>query len=297
VAAPLEDISALADAELKILGLANTRLQDLAPLAGQALESIYLGGNLELSSLAGLEGFTGGPEAIFDLSGSPNLRNLGGMGNVAQLGQLLLWDTHLETLEGLGGPDGTEISLRLQVINNPKLKTLTRLRASATEPGLSVDIVDNDVLGSLAGLEGVTRFSHLSLERNGALASLAALAQSDCTSGGTLRIEDNARLTTLTGLERWAGVGSMSILRNASLTSLAGLHGTVGTGSLAVEQVLVADNPKLTTLAGLDLVAARPDDRITLTFTDNPALPQCEVDAVIAPIASQSEVTLSGNDE
>jgi hypothetical protein len=99
--------------------------------------------------------------------------------------------------------------------------------------------------------------------------------------GGNLEIRDNSTLTSLTGLDNLTSIGSHLVIQNSqALTNLTGLEGLAAIGGtlLIGGSFTWSGNPALTSLAGLDNIAAGSITK--LTIANNNSLSTCEVQSI-----------------
>jgi hypothetical protein len=188
----------------------------------------------------------------------------------------------------------------LRIENNGALTRLSAIGATF----LTIELVNNDSLGSLAGFNLSGIGFQLHIEDNDALPSLAGL---QAPSLGELKLVGNDALTNLSGAP--ANLGALEIRDNPSLTSLAGatlpssfwlinndalvsLDGLSVGANAEIYHLRIEDNGALTSLAGLNNLSVV--DQI-FSIQNNPTLPQCAAQAFSARISGSGARTISGN--
>ncbi|HRJ16579.1 MAG TPA: hypothetical protein PLI34_16395, partial [Saprospiraceae bacterium] len=116
--------------------------------------------------------------------------------------------------------------------------------------GGNMECIDNPLLNDLTGLSALTSIGgYLNITLNPQLTSLNGLGAL-ASVGDFIDINSNAALANLDGLQNLGSIStSLVITGNPSLTNLSGLAGLT-----SVNDFGIADNPLLTSLAGLENV-------------------------------------------
>jgi len=305
----------------------NTTLTSLAGLETLILigGGILIGGpfvgNVSLNSLTGLNNVTsiGGNlqikhnDALANLSGLDNLNTIGGnlwLYDVDNLSNL----TGLENLASIGG----SLIIGYDYYGfggNNSLVDLTGLDNLSSIEG-DITIEGNPSLLSLTGLENLTSiggnlkigyyhctmFGGLYRWGNPSLTSLTGLNNLSLI-GGNLEIYCNDYLTSLSGLAKLTSIegdliigyyndNGVSILNagNPSLNTLTGLEAVTSIGGY----LSIIDNNNLTSLTGLDNIAAASIDSLFIYYND--ALSTCEIKIVCDYLANPSgTITINDN--
>jgi len=228
--------------------------------------------NIALVSLAGLENLNyimGDMEfgSMFSSGlGNPLLTNLIGLNNLDSIGGSLgFYDngalTSLTGLESLISIGGTLSIGSSYGIGNPSLSSLTGLNNLASI-GSNLFIIENDSLHSLEGLNNLNSI------------------------GLVVDISGNSSLTSLSGLENLISIGMHLIIGNnwsqgnPSLTNLTGLINLNSIGGM----IRVYDNEVLTSLLGLDNIAAGSIDDLDIIY--NSSLSTCAVQSICDYLAN-----------
>ncbi|MEE9385164.1 MAG: hypothetical protein V3V08_17300 [Nannocystaceae bacterium] len=257
----------------------------------------------DLTSLTGLEHV-----GSLRLSFLPQITSLEGIGGIAQGYDLHLGHLQIEDLRGLDGFDSGGITLvdlpalssfrglealgsldYLNVSNVPRLETLSSFPRVPIER--FIDLRENSSLRDLHGLDHLVRLRSLSVTKNDALPSLEGLNGIEAI-GEWITISNNNELTSLKGLGALHTIGDELWIHGNPITSLEGLSNlqTVG-GKLKIHE-----SRKLESVDHL-----RPDLGGSLQTVhsfiiyDNPALPTCNVQALIDSTADMESVSVSGN--
>lgn len=229
---------------------------------------IHVAGDLELPTQADVDaqaclGSVGGQLRI---SGSAaDLTPLSSLANVG--GTLVIDSAAVVTLDGL--QTLAQIDGALQLTANPALTTL------AFHPALSVfgDLIieDNDALASLAGAEFLSGCNGCAIAEDVADAS---------DGGGALSAGDQAPM---------GGVfyGNISIADNDVLVDLTAMANLVS----AWADLRLSNNAQLASLSALLLGNVGGD----LEIADNAALPDAEVQGLVARVAVAGTTTVCGN--
>ncbi|GAB3559701.1 hypothetical protein GCM10027577_52610 [Spirosoma fluminis] len=144
--------------------------------------------------------------------------------------------TALGALQTIGGS--------LDIVDNESLGSLTGLR-SLSSVGLRLDIEKNLLLSNLAGLETLVTVGGLYIDNNDNLINLSGL--SNLTSvEGKLYVANNNQLSSLDGLEKLTRAGNLDIAFNGVLSSVTGSSSLTSLGSLSIR------NTPISSLAGLE---------------------------------------------
>lgn len=252
---------------------------DVAKLAARGCE--VLEGGLVVSnmsyatSLAGLETirYIHGDVMIVhtvlrDLAGLSGLERYSG-GLVIALNDLLT-ELGLTQLQHAGQGD-------IAVQGNPLLTTLRDLDG-VQFPKISLYIENNESLVNLDGLSTLSDAVEISVTKNAALVDIDALGS--LFSAESLTLSENQSLTTAT-IGALNDVGTLAVADNPALESL------VAPSLVSADTVSVQNNALLKAVTMPAIASA------AFSFTDNPALPQCEVDA----ISGGACTNCTGNDE
>lgn len=183
---------------------------------------------------------------------------------------------------------------RVDIRGNPSLVSLQGLdNLHYVRGGLT--IADNPTLASLEGLSNLTTVGNdLVIEENQALGTLRGLGAltrvgllPPGSSGGGLgfRVAGNERLLSLEGLEGLAHLpNGLRVVENANIETLGGLDAIATLGQL----IWLIDNPRLNNIHALDGIESLhvPSSYLAIIVRDNPALPACRVDRLLARIGS-----------
>ena len=199
----------------------NQALSDLAGLSNLATaRSIRLSNNVALTNIDALRTSLTSLD-YFELTGSPKVTNVEGLGNLASIGGFYLDTSGVTTLSGFR-------NLR-QIgdftIGDIKIKDLTGLdRAKFTGESGYINIFSANELESLRGLS--TDFGELGAVTISGNAKLRDFSEftAAVSSIGLLSISSNPKLESLTGLENLERLGGF-VLTDSVLTSLAPLDG------------------------------------------------------------------------
>lgn len=241
-----------------------------------------VGGELSVRTAAtSLEGF---PVLIsvgaLDIDGA-NLQNLSALSAiVGNVESLSISGGQLESLTGLEGI--TSIATDLILNNNPSLLDVSALSELQTVGG-SIYILGNASLTSLAGLSSLTTASAAVVDGNPVLSvgepiTSAPIPEVTLTNNGfTALAFSQAQFTRL------------RIANESNLTSVAAPNLTAVVGSPGL-QLLRCDVLESVSMPVLDTVSNG-------AFVDNPNLPACSIDALLAQLSSSPPWTNTGNDE
>ena len=210
--------------------------------------------------------------SLVDLSGLENITSIGGD---LYIGVLSTWkqggNDSLINLDGLSGLKS--IGGNLYIGFNASLTSIEGL-SNLTSIGGSLEIEGNASMPNLNGLENLTSipgnleigdfggWKTQSCYGNPLLLNLDGLSGID-NVGGYLSIECNDMLMSLEGLE--------------NLMSISG-YLNIGTIDVSPWGTLIAGNPNLTTLSGIDNIASNSID--SLNIIGNDSLTNCEVHSI-----------------
>jgi len=220
--------------------------------------------------------------ALTDLTGLNNLHSVGGYFDI--IGN--------NNLEGLTGLEAVTSLNHLSLQHNEALISLLALQNLDSVPGV-LRIGDNDALISLQGLHHITYIGgDFLVYENDALTDFGGLDNLS-SIGDCVGIWGNDLMTSLNGLEALTAIGGeltigywhqypYSDYGNLSLTSLTGLHNLTSIGGY----LRIEDNDKLTSLSGIDNIAANSIDSLYIHHNDS--LSMCEVSSVCDYLANPS---------
>lgn len=268
----------------------NPRLRDLTGLGGLSrLASAYLQGR-GLRSVDGLRALAAADQIL--LNDLPEFEALEAPPCLESIGSLILLD--LPALERMGdfSTVGTIRSLALHRLERlHDLGDFTGVVVQALEIHRCPAVTDLAALGPLVGVE------RLVLGGNTALT--AAPTCVDPSPVTTIRLFDNPGLTSLRGLEQLTSAAEISISGSPQLATLDGLGGLTrierglmlgglgirdlgGLASLErVGLLSIADNAALASMQGSGALRVVEGP---LRVADNPALPACAVDGLLAQL-------------
>jgi hypothetical protein len=267
---------------------------DIAALAGVTC----IDGTLDirgstLTDLSGLESLTTvrelrigpAPSLSFGSAGNPALVSLHGLEHLKGTQAVLIEGnpllTDLTALSGL-----TFVTGDLEIESNKTLSSLEGLH-NITRAG-EVSISGNAALTSLQGLRGLTAVDGFTLSQNAVLPSFEGMSALEYFGPNGLSVTNNAALLDFSGLKiRYVGA-DFTVVGNDSLTSLKGLENV----TLLAWTVNISRNAKLASISALSAVT---EIRSTITIGDNPMLPRCQIDALLAPLGNTC--TCTGNDD
>jgi hypothetical protein len=260
--------------------------------------SLTIAGNPKLQNLSGLERL----EDVGQLNISKNdgLLSLEGLTRqvVVTFESVTIYgNAQLETLKGLEWLVGAGAgSARVSIVRNPMLTSLQGIEGLAESEVRGITITGNAALTKLTGFGSVTHMpGWLHIHSNPRLSNLSDLAQLR-SIGHSLSIHSNRELASLAGLEQLETIaGQLEISGNMKLQNvdaLANLDDIAGDVFLVPcwelfdeeelasrytkRELLIRDNPLLTSLAGLDSIESTG---FMLTVQNNQSLPSCEVSA------------------
>lgn len=240
-----------------------TQLLDLSMLASlrEVDGSLFIGGNLSLTSLAGLDSLE--QVGWLQLRRNHNLSNLTGLDALVRVDRLTISNNEgmtnlvglptglaparlevdkndlLQTLDGLPqfSPPSDGQALHVEVRENPSLIELGGLSECCASQAISLVVADNDKLSNLGGLEGFTAMTSLELYDNYGIEDFDGLDQ--LSAIGTLRVDydhcnwlEQPKLHDLNGAESLTSVDVLHIEWAAELVSLEGLEGVMSLDKL-----------------------------------------------------------------
>jgi hypothetical protein len=191
--------------------------------------SLYIAGNLGLTSLEGLE----------------QLQEVEWL-HVRRNGALI--DLH--------GLDGLLAVNRISVINNDGLLSLAGLPAGLSP--VELDIAGNDELGDLDGLPVMNAPStgtpiEIEIEDHRTLTSVAGLATCCSEQPVVVELARNAALVDLGGLEPFERFDTLRLVDNRALADLAGIDATeIGTFEVSYNHCRGESDPALNDFVGLE---------------------------------------------
>jgi len=263
---------------------------DLVAFAAQGCE--VLNGSLTVSSptLDSLDALAQSSLLIvtgdlaFDTN--PLLANIAGIAGLEEVRGSLVFANDdvlgdLAGLESLRRVGSNSTANTLVLTNNAALTSVAAL-GGVERLLLGVVVTGNDALTSLAGVHHVRATQNVVIAVNGALKTLGGLE--DLEEVGNFTLSTNPLLETCV-LPSLTTVESLSITSHQSLTS-------VDISKLASADVLtIAANDLLSTIGDVDALMSVS----MLVITGNPALPQCEVDALDARLMACGS-SCGGND-
>ncbi|MCF2489237.1 T9SS type A sorting domain-containing protein [Dyadobacter sp. CY347] len=237
----LQNVVTLAD-QLTVSN--NDALTSIQALSGITVvnDDLEISYNPLLTSLAGLENITalGGDLAITDNASLTDLLPLSDITAIG--GQLSIGANPLFTdLKGLQNIKSVE---SIYIYQSAALTTLSDLTLSSAG---GVIIEDNDLLTDLQGLENITALENLLvISDNAGLTNLDELAA--LTQVGSLIIANNLALSNIQALSKLTTLTALQVILNSALTDLQGLQNV----TTVAEQIIILQNPGLTSLRGLD---------------------------------------------
>jgi len=170
------------------------------------------------------------------IQGGRDLTDISGLASLRKVGESVTISDNLalSSLDGLGGLTTINGALLLR----GPFTSLMGLHVTSVRDGFSLE---DSALTSLAGLEQLNTVGGLTLSGNLQLASLEALANLGSVGSG-LELHENAVLPALTGLESLTRVDTLNIVSNAELGSLGALLGWPGR---TVGAMTISNNPRL----------------------------------------------------
>ncbi|MFV8752408.1 hypothetical protein ACNOYE_17825 [Nannocystaceae bacterium ST9] len=195
--------------------------------------TLYIAGNLGLTSLEGLE----------------KLQHVDWL-HIRRNGALV--DLH--------GLDGLDAVSRISVINNDALIGLDGLPLGLSPSEL--DIAANDMLADLDGLPILTAPSSgspldIEIEDHEVLTSVAGLAACCSTQPVVIELARNAALVDLDGLEPFQRFDTLRLVDNRALADLSGVDATeIGNFELSYNHCASGPEPVLVDFAGLEQISS-----------------------------------------
>jgi len=206
---------------------------------------------------------------IINIDGLENLEFLRGMTriDVLSIGQ----NPDLKSLDGLDQVDS--ITEALDISGNPNLEDLTALENSLTSLKEGFVIGENKSLKSLDGLQGLEAVNTegnaraaLTIASNPKLKDLSGLESIESIPKGRVRIWDNENLTAIDGFGKLIELETLQIYQNRTLNDVTSLY-------------------------GLEKISKNLD------ISDNPKLPQCQVDKIVTDAEVMGRTEIGGNGE
>ena len=254
----LDELQQLSRVPGDLVIVENAKLLDIEGLAGitEVGGALDIADNDLLTSLEPLAGITTVPGGI-RVTGAA-ITSLAGLHNLTTIGShLTVSFTGIPSLAGLGKL--TNVAGELVIEGNPQLVTLSGL--SVLEHVELLTITENDALTSSARLPGPQGLGSLDIRGNDALESLAGL-EDTLALEADVEITENAALEALTGLDVPV-LRSLIIDDNPKLLSLAGLAGVT-----QISELELTRNSQLASLVGLEDIELV--ERVSIT--ENPVL-------------------------
>jgi hypothetical protein len=226
-----------------------------------------LAGVTEITGSLDLGGFTG-----TELGGLESLRCI-------RLG-LAVYSTSLTSTQGL---DGLLSVGDLSIRQNAALQRVDGFAGLVT--AASVVVLANPALTEVTGF-GALKSAGVSLRDNPRLTRVSGFSTLNAAPAG-ITLSGNEVLTDLGGFSSLVDAQSFGISAHAALENLDGF------GALRiVRSVLrIENNDSLTSVAGLASLESSPG----LTIANNPKLPDCDVQALVARVAVTGTPMTDGN--
>jgi hypothetical protein len=192
-----------------------------------------------------------------------------------EVGLAIRYNAALRSTQGL---ERLEYVGSLNVGNNPELLDVLGFQSLVTVDG-PVRIRFNSKLTSLAGLEALTTITESIDIQENALEDLQGLSGLE-TVGSRLQLRGEPGVTHLHGLSALASVGDLEVWQMNSLLTLDGLENLLSLkyGLGLWDNALLAD---VSALANARMEALDG----TIDVYENPALPACDVAALVAAIS------------
>lgn len=248
-----------------------TQLLDLSMLASlrEVDGSLFIGGNLSLTSLAGLDSLE--EVGWLQLRRNHNLSNLTGLDALTRVDRLTISNNEgmtnlvglptglapallqvdkndlLQTLDGLPEfmPPSDGQALHVEVRENPSLIQLGGLSECCANQAISLVVADNDKLSDLGGLESFTVMTSLELYDNYGIEDFDGLDQ--LSAVGTLLVDydhctwlEQPKLHDFNGAESLSSIDVLHVEWAAQLVSLEGLEGVT-----SLDKLLLYNNASL----------------------------------------------------
>ncbi len=237
----------------------------------------------------------------FDLHFNPSLKSLSGLDNLTTINMLFIGGNSLNTLDGLHNL--TTVTSLLSICED-SLVDFTDMSKLTKSGGIGVC---GHSLSSLSGFENIDTTGQVWIGYSENLHSLSGL-KNLVVNNGSLSIVENESLTDLNGLENLTQTGRLNIkysnlsslegLNNCSIikygididgnSSLQDISALSNVFSIANGDLRIINNPLLTSLYGLDNIAASSID--SLYIYDNTSLSTCEVKSICDYLLSPNGV-------
>ncbi len=223
-----------------------------------------------------------------------------------QIDSFAIYNPNCSEIEGnvsIGGDDITSLDSlgiitsiqgKLLIMNTVTLTSLVGLD-NLTSIGGDLFIDGNDTLTSMTGLESLTSIGGaVDISGNNALINMSGLDNLTFI-GGALTINSNTVLNNLSGLDKLTSVGEgFGIGANDALISLTGLESLTSIGGgLNIGNWLFGGNPALSSLSGLNNIAAASITNLTIEY--NSSLSTCEVQSICDYLASPNGTIVINN--
>ncbi|MCK9423664.1 MAG: T9SS type A sorting domain-containing protein [Bacteroidales bacterium] len=256
----------------------------------------YIGGNLKIGAFYWS---CHGNDLLVDLTGLNGLDSIGGDLDI-DCNHGLTSLSGLESLTLIGGNLKIGNAVYLGHGGNPSLTSLSGLSSLRTVES-SILISRNDALTSLTGLEGLTYLpGYIEICYSPGLINLTGL--NNLSYIGGLDLYENYFLVSLSGLDHLDSIGGNLYIGlcyevatqphygNEALASLNGLENLTSIGGT----LNIGQNPSLTSLAGLDNIAAGSIANIEIC--SDTSLSMCDVQSICDYLSSPSgEVYIQRN--
>jgi len=160
------------------------------------------------------------------------------------------------------------------------LRGVTEISGALWLTGRTTDL---SPLGCLTRVEGDLELDAAAVTSVDGLGALAEV-------GGKVTISDLPLLTTFRGLGSLREIIWLEIDHNSSLVDLSGLEQV----SLIASDITLSSNQALASLRGLEGLTRVGGNVVIM---DNPSLPTCETDRLIAGVSIGGFAAISGNDD
>jgi len=241
-----------------------------------------------------------------ELNYCPNLKSVGGHGDLSNLRFLSIWNCHsLDTFTGLADfPNLITLSLGYN-------DGVTNLNGISVIPSLErLELHDNRRVTSLATLPTFPKLRDLYIHNYSALTDLAGLGASQpqlekldiigCDaltsmhhighlgSLKTLTLQDNISFSSFEGMTAPSQLGVVRMIRNDHLLDLSGMEWLTH-----VEGLLIDDNVRLASLAGLESLATVGGKGVFIT--GNASLSECVATEFVESIDIEGTVNVVDN--